>query len=374
MNNFKKTTKEKVRAWSAVSIHSTTFARFSVKEQTLFAKRLSFLVKAGVPLLECLHIIRAQTKSRAKGKVFDSVIHDVGSGQYLATSLGKFRNFFGDFAINLIRVGEESGILSQNLVYLADELAKKHALKRKVIGALIYPLFITVATLGVTSILTVFIFPKLMPIFTSLHVELPWTTRALIATSQYLRDWGILTLIVLVALIVVFFILRKKFIEVRYWSDRLLLRLPFAGAVARSYNLTNFSRTLGLLMQSGLTLTESISITGETTNNLVYRRACERAAASIIKGEQVSKSLERENGIFPDLLVHMVAIGEKTGNLASSLMYLGELYENEVDELTKSLSSSIEPVLMILMGLLVGLIAVSVITPIYAITQHLQPK
>jgi type IV pilus assembly protein PilC len=353
---------------------STLFLRFSIKEQTLFAKRLSFLVKAGVPLIEGLHLIRKQTKSKAKGKVYDAVIKDIANGQFLATSLGKFKNLFGEFTINLIRIGERSGILSQNLNYLAEELTKKHALKRKVIGALIYPIFITVATLGVTGMLTVFIFPKIMPIFISLHVDLPLTTRVLLAISNYLQAWGLFTLALSIVFLIAVLIVRARVERVRYFGDYALLHLPIAGSIARSYNIANFSRTLGLLLKSGIHIGEALSITGDTTPNLVYRAAYMRLAASVTKGEQVSRGLEREQNLFPDMLSHMVSIGESTGNLITTLIYLSELYEGEVEEQTKTLSSSIEPVLMIVMGLLVGTIAVSVITPIYDITQHLQPK
>ncbi len=379
MNKLLSQVKKRTRSGALAQVlpsffNSLTFVRFSVKEQTLFAKRLSFLVKAGVPLLDCLHLIRKQTRSRAKVKVYDAVIKDVANGQYLSTSLGKFKRLFGEFAVNIIRVGENSGILSQNLAYLADELTKKHALQRKVIGTLVYPIFITVATLGVTSILTVFIFPKLMPIFTSLHVELPWTTRALIATSDFLRNDWLWLILAIILVFTAWFVLRAQFVVVRYFGDRLLLNIPLAGSIARSYNLTNFCRTLGLLLKSGVHLSEAMNITAQTTRNLVYRGACERIAKCIVKGEPISRQLEKEKKFFPDILTHMVAIGEQTGNLSATFIYLGELYEGEVDELTKSLSSSIEPVLMIVMGILVGTIAVSVITPIYAITQHLQPK
>lgn len=350
------------------------YVRFSIKERLFFAKRLSFLIKAGVPVLECLHLIRKQTKSKAKAKIFDSVIKDVSNGQQLSSSLAKFGGLFGEFSINIIRVGEMSGILSQNLAYLADELSKRHALQRKVIGTLVYPVFITVATLGITGMLTVFIFPKLMPIFTSLHVDLPLTTRVLIAISNFLSaDW-LWLFIAIIALAGAWFFARRQFTGFQYFGDRTLLRVPLAGAVAQSYNLTNFCRTLGLLLRSGVHLTEAMAVTAQTTRNLVYRRAYERIAKNITKGETISRSLEKRRDIFPEMLGHMISIGETTGNLSGTLAYLAELYEGEVDELTKSLSSSIEPALMIVMGVLVGLIAVSVITPIYAITQHLQPK
>ena len=351
-----------------------TFVRFSTKEQTLFAKRMSFLIKAGVPILECLHLIRTQTKSKAKVRVYDDIINDVANGRYLSASLAKYRRLFGDFAINIIRVGENSGILSQNLAYLADELSKRHALERKVVGTLIYPAFITVSTLGLTGLITVFIFPKLMPIFTSLHVDLPLTTRMLIWLSNFLQHWWYLVIFGAVAVVVAWLFLRARFKRVRYAGDQILLHLPVAGKVARSYNLANFARTLGLLLKSGVHLIEALHITAETTGNMVFAAGIRRVAEAAAKGEPVSRQLAREPKLYPDMLTHMVTVGETTGNLALTCIYLGELYEAEVDEQTKNLSSSIEPILMIVMGLLVGLIAVSVITPIYAITQHLQPK
>lgn len=375
---FKKLRKKEAKNEAAkksltpVSI-SSTFIRFSIKEQTFFAKRMSFLIKAGVPLVESLHLIRSQTKSKGKTQVYDAVIKDVSNGQYLATSLGKHKRMFGEFAVNLIRVGEASGVLSQNLEYLADELRKKYDLQRKVVGTLVYPVFITIATLGLTAVLTAYIFPKLMPIFTSLHVDLPWTTRALIWVSDYLRNWGFLTLFGIIALFVIFLVVRNRFEGVRMFTDRVLLKLPLAGHLARAYNLTNFCRTLGLLLRSGITLSEALIITSETTKNRVYRAASAELGKRIIQGDMISKAMTDYTGVYPDILSHMIGIGEKTGNLSNTLAYLGEMYEVEVDELAKGLSSSIEPVLMVFMGILVGIIAVSVITPVYSITQHLNP-
>lgn len=351
-----------------------SFVRFSMKEQTFFAKRLSFLVKANVPLVECLRLIRSQTKSAGKLRVFDAVIADVENGQYLSTSLGKHSRLFGDFAVGLIWVGEHSGILSQNLAYLADELQKKSNLRRKIVGALVYPMIITIATLGVTGALTAFIFPKLMPIFMSLHVDLPPMTQALIAISAYLRAWGILTVIGAIALVVLFLILRRRYIWLRAQSDRWVLNVPLVGSMVCAYNLANFCRTLGLLLRSGITVTEAMAITAETTQNLVYRDAALLCAKGVMEGDLLSRGLAARHDLYPDILVQMVAIGEATGNLSQTLTYLSELYETDVEELTKGLSTAIEPVLMIVMGLLVGLIAVSVIMPIYEISQHLQQK
>lgn len=377
---FKKPTKPKIspetaRISAMQTAHtvpaSSSFVRFSVSEQVLFAKRLSFLVKAGVSLLEGLTMIRNQTKSKRKLRIFDTVIADISAGQFLSKSLEKYSHLFGEFTINIIRVGETAGVLSENLIYLADELAKKQALQRKVKGALIYPIFITIATLGVTSLLVVFIFPKIMPIFISLNITLPLTTRMLLAVSVYLQDWGILTLFGAIIALLSFIFIRKVFLPLRKAIDWLLLKLPIAGTIARSYNAANFCRTLGLNIRAGVPLTEAMYITAQVTKNIIYKNAYLDFAEHIKKGEKISSTMMRYTGIFPDMLPHMILIGETTGSLSNTLGYLSDLYESEVDESTKNLSSSIEPILLMTMGILVGLIAVSVISPIYEVTKQL---
>jgi type IV pilus assembly protein PilC len=350
-----------------------SYTRLSMRDKTFFIKRLSFLTGAGVPLLDSLRILHKQTRSRSAAKMFDIVIADVTAGSYLSDSLAKFKRAFGDFAVNIIRVGELSGILNQNLEYLADELKKKQALRAKVLGALVYPIFITVATILLTALLTVFIFPKLMPIFTSLNVTLPWTTRALIALSGFLRSYGVYLILGVIAAVIAFWFAMNSSKKFHFAVDKILLKIPIFGRLSRSYNMTNFCRTLGLLLKSGVRVNEAVNITADTTANLVYRKEMRIMADKVTRGERISKHLESKPALFPDVTPQMVAIGETTGNLSDTLIYLAELFEAEVDDATKHLSSSLEPLLMIFMGILVGLVAVSVITPIYEITQNLNP-
>lgn len=329
------------------------------------------MIKAGVPIIEALSLIRLQTKSTGKGKVYDAIIADVGNGQYLSTSLGKFKQHFGAFTINIIRIGEHAGILSSNLIYLAEELAKKQALKRKVYGALVYPAFISITTLSVTGGLTVFIFPKILPVFISLKVTLPLTTRILLAVSIFLQQWGFALILGIIVGGAAFLFIRVRIYALERFTDRLILRLPIAGPIAQGYNITNFARTLGLLLRSGVPVVEALTITRDITKNVVYREACTYIADKVLQGETISKNVARAPHLFPDMVTHMIAIGEKTGSLTDSLSYLAGMYETEVEEKTKNLSSSIEPILLVTMGVIVGLIAVSVITPIYDITKNL---
>lgn len=347
--------------------------RISTKEKAIFAKRLAFLVKAGVPIIQSLKILQKQSRSRAKTKMLDQVIADVSNGQFLSSSLAKFENNFDNFAVNLIRIGEESGTLEENLNYLADELKKKHLLKRKVLGSMVYPVFIVIATLGMAGLLTIYIFPKILPIFKSLNVTLPLTTRALIWTSDFLVAYGWLVGLGLVGFIVLAaFLLRME--KIRYWAHHILLRIPLFGDISQKYHLANLCRTLGLLLKSDIRIVRAFAIASDTTSNLVYKKELKVLAASISRGEKFTDRMEKHAKIFPHMLSQMLAIGETTGNLNETFIYLSEMYENEVEDLTKNLSTVLEPALMIFMGVIVGFIAISIITPIYEVTQHLTPR
>ncbi|PJA34306.1 MAG: hypothetical protein CO184_00270 [Candidatus Zambryskibacteria bacterium CG_4_9_14_3_um_filter_40_16] len=346
--------------------------RLTIKQQTFFAKRLSFLLKAGIPLVESLRMLEEQTFSKKYAKILKLITESVSGGQTLSASLSKFRGMFGSFAINIISVGEMTGILSENLDYLAEELKKKHSLRKKLIGSFIYPALIAVATLGITSFLMIYLFPKLMPVFNSLKVELPISTRTVIWLSDFLRHYGFYLVIVLIFLVIIFIISLNKSKGFHLFIDRTILRIPLVGTIVQYYNLANLSRTLGLLLKGGMTPSEAIPITAKTTNNRVYRREIMALSHTVNRGEKISSHFKNDAKLFPEILGQIVSVGERSGNLPDSLIYLSDLYENEVDDFTKNLSSLIEPVLMIIMGIVVGFIAISIISPIYGITQNLQ--
>ncbi|OGM99793.1 MAG: hypothetical protein A3B91_02145 [Candidatus Yanofskybacteria bacterium RIFCSPHIGHO2_02_FULL_41_29] len=349
------------------------FTKLSLKDQVLFTKRLAFLIRADVPILESLKMMQRQTRSRARAKILDKVVEDVSNGQYLSASLSRYNNTFGEFAINIIKVGEEGGILDKNLEYLAEELKKRHELKKKVIGAMIYPIFITVATLGITGIITTYVFPKIMPIFNSLGANLPPTTRLLIAMSNFLVHYGIFVIFGVIAAGILLILAYKKIKPFNYAVSRIFLAVPIFGHLALSYQMANFCRTFGLLLNCNLGIVTAANITANSTTNLVYKREIYKLAEEISKGRKISQHLDTSPTLFPEMVPQLVAIGETTGNLGKTLLYLSDHYEAEVNDLTKNLSSAIEPVLLVFMGVIVGFVAVSVITPIYELTQNLHP-
>jgi type IV pilus assembly protein PilC len=345
--------------------------RLSVQEQTFFIKRLSFLIRAGVPMLDSLQMLRGQTPSRRHVQMMNVVIDDVTNGQSLSRSLGKFPQSFGDFVINIIRIGEVSGILSQNLEHLAEELKKRQMLRRKMVGAFMYPIVISIATLGITGMIIGYIFPKILPIFAAMRVDLPLSTRVVISVSDTLQSHGLTIVLLLVFTGTCFSVLLRMHRFSRTIAHAVLLRMPVIGGAVRAYHLANITRTLGLLLQSGILLGSALEIVSDTTENMVYKHALKDIGERVDRGDRISFSLAQHHAIFPALMTQLVGVGERTGSLSESLVYLSELYEHEVDEVAKDLSGLLEPMLMVIMGILVGFLAISVISPMYAITQHI---
>ncbi|OGI60833.1 hypothetical protein A2814_03415 [Candidatus Nomurabacteria bacterium RIFCSPHIGHO2_01_FULL_38_19] len=358
--------------WSRVK--EISYTRLSIKDQTFFAKRLSFLIKAGIPMRESLVMIREQTRKKGYASILDVVIANVSNGQNLSTSLSKFKNTFGEFTINIIGFGEQSGILSENLEYVADELKKRQALRKKIISASVYPIIVTIATIGIVTFLMVFLFPKILPIFASLKYDLPLSTRIVIAISNFISHWGLVSLAFLAVATIVFTIIIKKSQTIAFYFDKFLLKIPIIGKIIQDYNIANFTRTMGLLLRGGITMSEALPISAKTTPNLVYKKEYKLLSAVVNRGAKISTHLSKSRDLFPDIATQIISVGEHSGNLSNSLIYLSEMYEAEIDDFTKNLSSMVEPILMIIMGILVGFIAISIITPIYGITQHLNVK
>lgn len=347
------------------------FLRLPLAEKILFTKHLSMMIQAGMPEIESLRLIRRQAKSRSFIYILDRVLKDLENGQFLSVSLAPFINIFGDLFINIIKIGEASGTLSENLNYLSTELKKSQQLRKKIQSAIIYPIVILVATVGVTGALVFFVLPKIMPIFASLNVKLPITTRILIGVSNALYNYWLWILLGFAAFIIVIVLLLKIRI-IRFAYHRFIIFLPIIGGIAKSANMANFSRTLGLLLKSGVTIVEALNIAGNSLPNLVYQREIHNAAQRVKSGESINKYLTERERFFPPTISRMIEVGETTGNLDTNLLYLAEFYENEVDEATKNLSSILEPLMLLVMGGIVGFVAISIITPIYEVTQGLK--
>ncbi len=349
------------------------FTSVSLAERIMFVKHMSMMIHSGMTEVDSLRLIQSQIKSKSFLKILDDVILNVENGQSLSASLEKYNRVFGDLFINIIKIGEISGTLSANLDYLALEMRKSQSLRSKVRGALIYPAVILAATIGVVGGLLFFILPKILPVFKSLKVELPFTTRALMALSEGLRSHYLIIGGVLVGVIILFFALRR-IPATRYLLHRMLLSMPIFGNISIGYNMANITRVLGMLLKSGEKIVQAVSITADASSNLVYKQALQAAVVEIQKGKTLYAYFEEHEKLFPSTVGRMIEVGEKTGNLDNNLAYLAEFYENEVDEVTKNLSGILEPILLVVMGVAVGFVALAIITPIYGITQGLKTK
>ncbi|MEK9180392.1 MAG: type II secretion system F family protein [Patescibacteria group bacterium] len=342
--------------------------RISIQDKINFSRHLSIVIRAGLPLLEGLKIIRRQTVSKPLLRAIDQVLIDISNGQFLATSLARYPEIFDDFFVNIVRVGEASGTLAANLAYVSEELRKQKELRSQVRSAMIYPIIIMIATIALISFLIFFAFPKILPLFASLKIPLPLPTKILIAVSSFVIANGIWIL----AGFVVFFICLRLLLlvpTVRYLTDKMLLYVPVLSGMTIAVNMANFSRVLSVLLKGGIKIVEATTITAQTFDNLVYRRELLEAAEDVKKGEQLAQYLWSKKRTFPTLLVGLIEIGENTGNLIENLSYLADYYREEVEMSLRNLTTVIEPILLLTMGMLVGFVAISVITPIYKITE-----
>ncbi|MFQ6083753.1 MAG: type II secretion system F family protein [Candidatus Aminicenantia bacterium] len=342
----------------------------SFLDKLLFAKHLSLMIKVVVSIRESIATIQEQSKSKKFKKILDDVLKGVDDGQPLADTLARYPEIFDLFYINMIKIGEESGSLEKSLEHLAIQLEKNHELKMKIRAAMIYPSIILTSIAVLSISLTFFILPKITPIFEAFDVELPLSTRILIGTTEFLKDYGLFALVGTIFLFL-FFSLLYRLRPIRLLVHKIVLKLPLFGSMTKSINLAYLSRNLGILLKSGVPLVSALNTTQATLENLIYQKEIERAAEEVKKGRSVSSHFQKREPLFPPMISRMVGVGEKTGNLEETLIYLSNFYEVEVDKLTKNLSAIIEPILLLITGMVVGFVALSIISPIYEITRGL---
>ncbi|PIT92088.1 MAG: hypothetical protein COU08_04525 [Candidatus Harrisonbacteria bacterium CG10_big_fil_rev_8_21_14_0_10_42_17] len=344
------------------------FLNVSLQEKILFSKHMAIAIKSGMSLIDSIRLIEKQTKSKSLKKILNDVSENLTRGVFLSTVLEKYENVFGNLFINIIKIAEASGTLPENLNYLASELKKKHDLRKKIRGAMVYPIIILIMTIIIVTVMVLFVFPKIFPLFESLDVELPLTTKLLLAFSNFIRDYGFWAAGgVVVFVIGVRTLFRVK--SVRYVYHRFLIGVPLFHRAVIAFNMANMTRTMALLLRSGVHIVDATKISANSLTNLVYQRELNEAADQIRQGIYFSKHLSEKPRIFPQIAANMIAIGENTGNLTDNLFYLAEFYEADLDDFVKNLSSILEPILLLFMGVIVGFIALSFITPLYQITK-----
>ncbi|MEJ0053383.1 MAG: type II secretion system F family protein [bacterium] len=345
---------------------------FGKEEQMLFAKRLALMLRSGVPIVAALSLLGEEARTHSSSHILHTLRETVAAGRPLSAGLAAFRSVFGDLGVHLVEVGETSGSLPEHLERFSQSIKKERALRRKVIGALLYPAIIVAATLGITTLLALYVFPKIIPVFKGFHAALPLSTRLLISLSESFARYGLYILLALMA-VVAAAVLLLRVPSIRLAAGRALLRIPLLGTLFREYAVASLARTLGTLLGSGVGVVRAVELAALGTRSGAYRKACGEMAEFVSTGQKVSAAFALEPLLFPPMLAQMLSVGESTGSLSESLLYCADFYEEELDELSKSIAVLIEPVLMIVMGLIVGFVALAIITPIYGITQNLAP-
>lgn len=345
----------------------------SPKEKFFFTQHLSLMIKGGIPLAEALKTLKEETKSRTFRKVLDDVLKRILEGESLNKSLARHPKVFNKFFQSVVRIGEESGTLEENLKYLSSYLQGEYSLRTKVLGALIYPILIIMVALVIILIIAIFVFPQLLGLFQTLEIELPLATIILLKLGIFFQKYWIF---MLGGIFLYFLALRilEKFEIVRFYLHKRNLAIPIFGGIEKNRNLVEFSRVSYTLLKSGIPILNALDICIDVLQNEVYKKSLVLVRSNVERGRKISQGLKGFPKTFPLIFCQMVSVGEKTGALEESFLYLTEFYEEEVDSTIKNLSTLLEPVLLILVGLFTAFVALAIITPIYQFTTALRVR
>ena len=351
------------KSFLSAEVDLSFLEKVSLKDILLFTRQLQAMIKAGIPIVASLKIIRDQIPNRMLRQIIDEITSFIEEGGRLSTALSKYKGVFGELYINTIRAAEESGTLEETLGRLANYLEKIESLRGKVKSALFYPVMVLIIATVIVSGILIFVIPTFQELYSSLGGELPALTQLVIRMSQTLRDYIGWVFLVIVASIITLSQVRK-IPQVKFFTDMLFLKVPIFGNLILKSNIASFSRTLSSMIASGLNILDALTIAAETTSNEVIKRAISRVRDQVEKGVSISIALQR-NSIFPPMLVNMAATGEEAGNLDEMLSKVAEFYEEEVDRTVDTLTSLIEPMMMVFIGGVIGFIIVAMYLPTF---------
>ncbi|MFH1354372.1 MAG: type II secretion system F family protein [bacterium] len=346
------------------TLFSSLFNRVPVLERALFARYFALMLRAGLDIKRSLVALEQQTRSKPMKVALKALYSDIERGKGLAESMQMFPNAFPPLFVSFVQVGEATGRLQESLEVVAQQLQKEYELGRAVKGGLMYPLVIVVALVAVAIAMMFFVVPKLVEVFEGFDVALPLPTRILIGLSDIFQSfWPFIFVGVLVLLAGMWGAMRLS--SVRATVLHGLLLTPVLGPIIQKINLARFARNLSSLLASGVSFIKALEIMGANTPHPSYARVLVAAREHVKQGKELSNFLEDFKRLFPPIVTNIVKVGEETGALDEVLSEIALFYEGEVDQTMKNLTSIMEPILMILMGLAVGALAVSVISPIY---------
>jgi type IV pilus assembly protein PilC len=366
---------------SLFSVKEETGFRFSLsfgqmlgsiktQQKINFAKNLSAMIDAGLSVTRALAVMGKQAKNRAFKTLLADIEGDISKGDTLSESLSKRPKVFSALFISMVKAGEESGAVSNSLNIVASQMEKSYQLVKKVRGALIYPAVILTAMITIGVLLLMFMVPTLTATFSGLGVQLPLSTRIIIGLSDFLLEHTI-AFIVFVLLAVTGSLAFIKSSVGKNVTDGLFLHIPVVGEIIKEVQVARTARTLSSLLSAGVDIVVAIDVTMEVIQNHLYKNALDKAKIAIQKGETMSSVFTAHEHLYPLFVGEMVAVGEETGKISGMLVGVADYYEEQVDQKTKDLSTIIEPVLMIIIGIGVGIFAVSMLLPTYSLVNFI---
>lgn len=338
----------------------------------MFTRELAVLLRGGVPLAEALASLQEQAETRALRRVIGSLLEDVENGQPLSSGLARFPQTFDTLYSNLVKIGEASGKLRENLIFLSRQLDESYALRRKIEAILLYPSIVLGAAFILGALISIFILPKLTRLFEAFEVTLPLSTRILLWIASFMQDYGLWFFGGLAAL----FLFLRMIVSlpgVKPLWHRFILALPGVGTLSRDVALAHFSRDMGVMLGSGLPILEALATEKQIIHNRSLAKLVARLEGAVARGGSLGEELALPGyQLLPSTFTKMVASGEKTGKLSETFIYLETFLESEVDRRIKNITVLFEPMLLFVVGLFVAFLALAILTPIYSLTDSVR--
>ena len=330
----------------------------------IFMRQLATMLGAGIPLVQSFEIVGAGHENAAMQKLILAVKTDVEGGNSLADSLAKHPLYFDDLVLNLVDAGEQAGALESLLDKIATYKEKTEALKKKIKKALTYPAAVLVVALVVTTILLIFVIPAFEDLFKGFGADLPTFTRMVIDLSVFVRQQGWYIVILMGAAVATFLYFKKRSRPMRHWLDRAILKMPVIGGIIRKAAIARYARTLATMFAAGVPLVEALESVSGATGNIVYEVGVLKMRDEVATGQRLQVAMENTD-LFPNMVIQMIAVGEESGSLDDMSSKVADFYEEDVDNAVDNLSSLLEPLIMSILGVLVGGLVVAMYLPIF---------
>jgi type IV pilus assembly protein PilC len=341
------------------------FNKASRKDLVMFSRQLSIMFKSEVPLVESLRTLSSQTKKEDFKEKVVKLSERIEGGIAFSQALSSYPDLFDQFYINIVRSGESAGKLSDALGYLADHLERDYYLRSKVKGAMMYPILIICMVIGVIILMTYFVLPQLIDLLKSTGQELPFLTKVVIGITDFARSWKGLVAMAFCAVLLFLLFTTSKTEKGKARKDKLFLKIPLLNNFLKMMYVTRFAENLSTLISGGLPIAKSLEIAGNVVGNVVYQEAISKTTEEVKKGEKISTVLNRYPELFPPMFTTMMMVGEKTGSIDTSLLNVVNFYRQELDRGIEDLLKLLEPLLILILGIGVGVVVASILIPLY---------